>query len=332
MSGIPVIDVRALRDGSAPEPVARAIDDACRDTGFFCITGHGVDRALRDRLDALAREFFALDDAEKAQIAMARGGRAWRGWFPVGGELTSGQPDLKEGIYFGQELAPDDPRVRAGRPMHGPNLFPARPAGLRDAVLEYLEQVTALGQDLLRGIAVGLGLDERWFAQNLTGDPLVLFRIFHYPPVPPGAPGWGVAEHTDYGLVTVLGQDSSGGLEVRGASGWLSVPADPDAFVVNIGDMLERMTGGVYRSTPHRVRNVSGHDRLSFPLFVDPSWDAEVRPLPMDRAPRPVDPASRWDGADVLAWSGTYGDYLLAKVGRVFPGLRDEVLGVDAPP
>jgi isopenicillin N synthase-like dioxygenase len=242
---------------------------------------------------------------------------------------------MKEGIYFGQELAPDDARVQAGRPLHGPNQFPARPAALREAVLDYIEAVTGAGHTVLRGMALGLGLDEQWFDDHLTADPLVLFRIFHYPPLPDGDDRWSVGEHTDYGLVTILAQDASGGLEVRGPHGWVAVPPVDNAFVVNLGDMLERMTGGVYRSTPHRVHNASGLDRLSFPLFLDPAWDAEVRPVPVPdaRADTGVDggagapPADhRWDGEDVHAWSGTYGDYVVTKVSRVFPSLRDEVL------
>src|SRR5689334_24117730 len=133
------LDVAPLVTGRGDAaPVAAAIDEACRDTGFFRVVGHGVDPALRGRLDRLAREFFALGEPEKAEIAMSRGGRAWRGWFPVGGELTSGIPDRKEGIYFGAELGADDARVAAGVPLHGPNLFPRRPAALRATVLEYL--------------------------------------------------------------------------------------------------------------------------------------------------------------------------------------------------
>ncbi len=326
-----VIDISSLVDGSDSTMVAAEIDAACRETGFFSIVGHGVPAELRSRLDSLAREFFALPIEQKARIAMPLGGRAWRGWFPVESELTSGQPDLKEGLYFGQELDADDPRVAAGLPLHGRNLFPGRPDGLRDAVLDYIAAVTDVGHLVLRGIAQGLGLDPNWFDEHLTADPLVLFRIFHYPPMPAGAGGWGVAEHTDYGLITLLGQDNSGGLEVQSRDGWGAVAPHRDALVVNLGDMLERMTGGVYRSTPHRVRNTSGTDRLSFPLFLDPAWDAEVLPVPSigasaidgsvvgDRSPR-------WDGRRVLDWSGTYGSYLLAKVGQVFPDLHADVL------
>jgi len=326
---LPVIDVSSLRDGPPPPDLARRIDEACRSTGFFYVVGHGIDPQLGADLDRQARQFFALDEAEKSTIAMARGGRAWRGWFPLDGELTSGVPDRKEGLYFGQELGPEDPRVAAGMPLHGPNLFPVRPPELRQTVLDHMAAVTELGHRLVAAIAVALGLDESWFDRHLTADPLVLFRIFHYPPIPDGDEGWSVGEHTDYGLITILAQDASGGLEVRGPEGWIAAPPVPDSFVVNLGDMLERMTDGRYRSTPHRVRNTSGVDRLSFPLFFDPAWDAEVRPVPsasIRSGSRRDDSADRWDGRSVHDWTGTYGSYLLSKVGRVFPDLGAEVL------
>lgn len=323
MDTLPVIDVAPLRSGADPQGVARLIDAACRESGFFCITGHGVDRALGERLDTLARAFFALPATSKAEIAMSRGGLAWRGWFPVGGELTSGEPDQKEGIYFGEELGPDDPRVRARRPLHGPNLFPAEPAELGPVVLAWMDAMRGLCTDLVRALGIGLGIGERWFERHLTHDPITLFRIFHYPSGSGDA--WGVGEHTDYGLLTVLKQDESGGLSVKARSGWTEVPADPDVFVCNIGDMLERMTGGQYRSTLHRVRNTSGRGRLSFPYFFDPGWDAEVRPLPGVELTSGAASGGRWDGADLHGWRGTYGDYLMAKVSKVFPELRAQV-------
>lgn len=322
-----MIDVAPLGGGPGERlAVAQAIDAASREHGFFCIVGHGISPRLVERLEDSAREFFALGAAEKAEIAMARGGRAWRGWFPVGGELTSGAADGKEGVYFGAELGPNDPRVRAGLPLHGPNLFPARPAELRRAVLEYVTALTRLGHRLMRAFATGLGLDEEWFAREMTADPVVLFRLFHYPPATTGGPGpWGVGEHTDYGFLTMLLQDETGGLEVRGPDGWIEVPPRRDAFVCNLGDMLERITGGRYRSTPHRVRVPEARDRISCPFFFDPSWDARMRLLPVDGAPSTVAVADRWDGANPHEFTGTYGDYLLAKVSKVFPELRDAV-------
>ncbi|HET7899588.1 MAG TPA: 2-oxoglutarate and iron-dependent oxygenase domain-containing protein [Candidatus Nanopelagicales bacterium] len=330
MVELPVVDVAALVDPSSSLEERRAVgaelDAACRTCGFLLVAGHGVDPALRADLERLAREFFALPDEEKARIAMPRAGTAWRGWFPVGGELTSGEPDRKEGVYFGTELPADDPRVRSGTPLHGANLFPERPAELGPVVLRWIDEVSALGAAVLRGLALGLGLDEDWFARTLTADPTILFRAFHYPPGDGGS--WGVGEHTDYGLITLLAQDHHGGLQVRSQGEWIDVPADPELFVVNIGDMLDRMTRGRYRSDPHRVRNLSGQDRVSFPLFVDPSWDARVVALPdsVFAGEAPADDAgSRWDGASVHAWEGPYGDYLTAKVARVFPDLFAEV-------
>ncbi|MCP4247943.1 MAG: isopenicillin N synthase family oxygenase, partial [bacterium] len=156
-----------------------------------------------------------------------------------------------------------------------------------------------------------------------------------YPPAGDGGEvrddDWGVGEHTDYGLLTLLAQDRNGGLEVKTPGGWIDAPPLPGALVCNIGDMLDRLTGGRFRSTPHRVRNRGGQGRLSFPLFFDPDFAAELRPLPAAAAMGAREdggPASepRWDGADLQAFEGTYGDYLLGKVSKVFPELRSRVL------
>src|SRR5947209_3072983 len=113
MDGLPIIDGSRARWATDGDAMAKEVDLACRDTGFFYVVEHGVPVELQNRLESLSREFFAYPDEEKAAIAMSRGGRAWRGWFPLGGELTSGTPDMKEGLYLGQELPLDDPRVRA---------------------------------------------------------------------------------------------------------------------------------------------------------------------------------------------------------------------------
>lgn len=317
-----LVDIAPLLDGSDAEGVAAEIDAACRSLGFFRVTGHGVAPELLDRLEAAARAFFEQPDAVKSGYAMARAGAAWRGWFPVRGELTSGTPDRKEGIYVGLEHPDDHPRVLAGTPLHGANLFP--PGDLGPAVLAWLDAMRPIADALMGAIAVALGLDRDWFERHLTDDPTVLFRVFHYPALPDNAAAaeWGVGEHTDYGLLTLLAQDALGGLQVRSPAGaWLDVPAERGVLVCNIGDMLDRLTEGRYRSTPHRVRNVSGASRLSFPYFFDPSWDAEVTPLPLDDSPPADDADRRWDAASVHAWSGRYGDYLSGKVAKVFPDL-----------
>jgi isopenicillin N synthase-like dioxygenase len=185
-AGLPAVDL-----GQSESEVAQAIGRACRAYGFFYVTGHGIEEQLALRLQYLSRRFFGLPEAVKARYAMALGGSAWRGWFPLGGELTSGRPDWKEGLYLGTDLPTNDPRILANLPPHGGKILPG------------------------------------------------------------------------------------------------------------------------------------GRDRLSFPLFLDPSWDARIEPI---RTPEIDDRAQRWDGANVHAFEGRYGDYVLAKVGKVFPQLREQVL------
>ena len=328
---LPVIDVSPLVTGSRDRSrVSSEIARACRDSGFFYIVGHGVDERLQRRLEDASRRFFAQDLEPKMEIAMAHGGRAWRGYFPVGAELTSGKADLKEGIYFGAELPPDHPRVKDGTPLHGANLFPRSVPELREAVLGYLDAMTRLGHALMEGIASSLRLEESYFAAHYTWEPLTLFRIFNYPgnpALPDDEPRWGVGEHTDYGLLTILKQDDTGGLQVKSRGGWIAAPPIPGAFLCNIGDMLDRMTAGLYKSTPHRVQNVTRRDRLSFPFFFDPNFDARIkRIVTADAALATDDRAERWDRASVHDFEGTYGDYILAKVSKVFPPLRRTVL------
>lgn len=313
---VPVVDI-----GRSDAPAL--IDRACRTTGFFALSGHGVPTELRMSLLDAARRFFDLPRDVKERVALATGGTAWRGWFPLGDELTSGVPDLKEGFYVGRELPPST------LPLHGPNVWPAEVPELRAAVTAWMQAMEELGQRTLAAMADGLGLDPRWFRSELTSDPTVLFRIFRYPPHPPGADDrWGVGEHTDYGLLTLLAHDGTPGLEVRTTGDtWVEVDPDPELVICNLGDMLDRLTLGRYRSTAHRVRNVAGHDRISLPFFLDPGWDVVVRPLPIDdgwEAPR--ERSERWDRADLTTVDGAYGDWLLAKVRRVFPQLAEAVL------
>jgi isopenicillin N synthase-like dioxygenase len=326
-AAVPVIDVSPFVTANGDRRRgADSIARACRDHGFFYVINHGVDERLQRDLEAVSRRFFKQDLAAKMEISMDRGGRAWRGYFPVGGELTSGKPDVKEGIYFGTEMSEDHPLVKAGTPLHGRNLFPPDMPELRDAVLRYMDAMTRLGHALMEGIALSLGLESSYFADRYTADPLTLFRVFNYPGDPTAAgdePRWGVGEHTDYGLLTILKQDDTGGLQVKSKDGWIPAPPIPDAFLCNIGDMLDRMTAGSYRSTPHRVRNVTRRDRLSFPFFFDPNFNATIRPIVVpDRAGIASNEADRWDHASVHAFEGTYGDYVLAKVSKVFPQLR----------
>src|SRR5262245_47707040 len=207
---LPVIDLSGFdADPDRRRAIATHIGAASRMHGFFYVSGHGIAPALFERLERLSRAFFALPLQEKMRIEMACGGRAWRGYFPVGNELTSGVPDRKEGLYLGTELAADHPLVRAETPVHGPNLFPDI-EGFRTTVLDFIDAVTGLGHRLMAAIALSLDLPEDYFARRYTADPLILFRIFNYPAPASSKVGvWGVGEHTDYGLLTMLVQDEN---------------------------------------------------------------------------------------------------------------------------
>ena len=320
---LPVIDIAAAR-------AAERIDRAGCDLGFFYVTGHGIAPETIESLLRLSRAFFELPSGTKHAVHMSRGGRAWRGYFPVGGELTSGRPDLKEGLYFGEELTEDDARVRAGLPLHGRNLFPNVP-GFRESVLDYMSALTGLGHTLMSLVARGLGLGDEYFHDRYTARPTILFRIFNYPASQPDPDARGVGEHTDYGLLTMLYQDEVGGLQVKRGSEWLDVPYVPNSFVVNVGDMLERLTSGRYVSALHRVINSSGRARISMPFFFDPAFDAVLQPI-ANVGPRTVraDLIERWDGIDLREVHGTYGEYLIGKVAKVFPNLGRAHLGTQS--
>jgi isopenicillin N synthase-like dioxygenase len=187
---------------------------------------------------------------------------AWRGWFPLGGELTRARP--QEGYYFGRELPTDS------RPMHGPNIWPTEPAALQPLVTEWMATMEPLAQRVMSLMAQGLGVSGDFFRNGLTADPTPLFRIFRYPPHPPdGADRWGVAEHSDYGLLTLLAHDGTAGLQVKVGDEWIDAPNDPHLIICNLGDMLDRLTAGRYRSTPHRARNSATVDHYSLPFFLD---------------------------------------------------------------
>ncbi|CUF89090.1 2OG-Fe(II) oxygenase, putative [Bodo saltans] len=338
----------------AVQQCARSIREAFRTMGFMYIENHGIPQELQDQLDASSRKFFKLPLEEKMRIRMSRGGLAWRGFFPVGGELTSGKPDIKEGLYCGQERSAQDPRVKARTPLFGSNLFPEKPAALAQAVLDYMKYCEAVGQGLLIMVAISVGLHPTYFIESSCADPTCLFRVFHYPPPATlkdpklrDRSLWGVGEHTDYGLLTLLKQDNVGGLEVKRLDGqWVAAPPIPNTLVVNIGDMMESMSGGLFMSTPHRVLNRGGPDamRLSFPFFFDPGFHAHVPPLPLTKkqqddaretvAMRAMLLQQRWDLTGVtvaIKPDETYGDYLLRKVGKVFPELAKSTSATTPP-
>lgn len=289
-TALPLIDVAPLRgsDRAARQAVGDQLRIACEQRGFFYMAGHGIEPALIDAVFAQAQRLFGLPDADKQALDKAHS-RCNRGYEPLRNQtLQSGAPpDLKEGFYLGVDLPEHDPRVRAGRFNHGPNVWPEGLPGFRPTMERYFASMLELGTLLMRGLALSLRLPEEHFDPILDGTMATL-RLLHYPPQPsqplPGERGCG--EHTDFGSLTLLLQDEVGGLQVLDAAGgWIDAPPLPGTYVVNIGDLIARWTNRRYHSTLHRVLNSSGRERYSVPFFLAGAPDYLIECLPGCLAP-----------------------------------------------
>ncbi|MFV0885694.1 2-oxoglutarate and iron-dependent oxygenase domain-containing protein [Metapseudomonas otitidis] len=284
MNTLPLIDIAPLygTDSAAWRDVATQIDAACRDWGFFYITGHGIPPERIDALLAAAKAFFALPEAEKLKIDITRTAHH-RGYGAIATEqLDPTQPsDLKETFDMGFHMAADHPEVLAGKPLRGPNRHPDLP-GWAALMEQHYADMQALAQTLLRAIALALGIERDFFDARFA-EPISVFRMIHYPPrhTARSADQPGAGAHTDYGCVTLLYQDDAGGLQVRNVNGeWIDAPPIAGSFVVNIGDMMARWSNDRYTSTPHRVISPLGVHRYSMPFFAEPHPDTEISCLP----------------------------------------------------
>jgi len=281
MTDIPILDWQ--RHATAPEAFVAELGRACRDTGFFLLTGHGIADSLIERVFAQAETFFARPTDEKAPLDIRRSPHN-RGWAAMGSEAldeTSGQMDRKEAFNVGFDLAADDPRVLAGEPFRGVNVWPDQ-AGFREAMLGYYDAVLRLGCDLHAAFEQDLGLEPGFFAPHFTA-PMATLRVLSYPA---GGEGIGAGAHTDYGSITLLMCDGVPGLQVKPRGGdWTDVPHVPGAFVVNIGDCLARWSNDIYVSTPHRVLPPP-RSRRSIAFFLDPNPDSVIAALPGTGTPK----------------------------------------------
>ncbi|KAJ0413292.1 hypothetical protein BJY00DRAFT_297116 [Aspergillus carlsbadensis] len=283
---IPSVDISSfLLDASsaAAETVVAEIRHACMSSGFFQITGHGISPALQDTVITAAKTFFALPNEEKIKFA----GSVGRGYEVIGAQALDPRtkPDLKEGYFIGREVPNRTPPYR---PFEHPNVWPTAvipDAQFRDPLLAYHDGLTDLALKVMRILSRGLvGLTPELLA-DFCHEPVASVRLLHYPPHPasdnndPSIVGAGA--HTDFGAITLLFQDGQSGLQVlnRDTQAWIDVVPNRDAYVVNVGDMLDWWTAGRYRSSIHRVINTSGVDRYSIPFFFDGNLDFVVRPL-----------------------------------------------------
>ena len=289
---VPVIDVAPLRDGTDPAGVGAALARAAAEVGFLYIRNHGVDAALVERSRGTGLDFFRLPEEAKREAGT---NQFHHGYLKPGSTkmYDDARLDLKESFNWGIELDGDrgDRRhgdsagpVEAGtapeNSLIGPNMWPAAMPELKAGVYPWFEAASACAEDLLRGFALGAGLDAEHFIR-LRDRPVSRGSLQYYPPQPDGAgeDQFGVAPHTDFGVLTVLCQDEVGGLQIQRSNGeWAAMPPIPGTFVVNIGDLLERWSNRRYRSTVHRVINSSGRERLSLVLAWDPNFETLVDP------------------------------------------------------
>ncbi|MGH2341708.1 isopenicillin N synthase family dioxygenase [Segnochrobactraceae bacterium EtOH-i3] len=301
---VPVLDLAPLTEGRPIDDLARALDRACRETGFFYVRNHGIHENVFNGIFEATKRYFALPEEVRQTHLMHPVFR--RGFMPQGINQHPGYvSDLKESYEIGVDLAADDPDVLAGLPLHAPNQWPEDLPWLKEAADAYFAEAKALGDRLLKVIAKAQGLEEGFFLQY-TKKPMVQMRLFHYPPQPPLSPenAFGVAPHTDYGMITLLAQDPIGGLEVQKRDGeWIAAPYIPGTLVVNIGDLFQRWTNDLYVSNPHRVLNRTGRERYSIPMFYNLDYHTPVEALPACVSPER--PARH---APILS-----GDYLLGR-------------------
>jgi isopenicillin N synthase-like dioxygenase len=265
MQSPPIVDIRALNAGDGPgkQRVARDLRAACVGSGFFYATGHGVPQDLMDAVIVQGGRLFALDaEAKRAIAATAPGGR---GYALMGGRRLDGgaHAAVKEEFYLGRDAT-------------GDNRWPDDLPGFEPVMRAYLEAMHGLAARLVGGLALSLELPEDHLA-GFCAEPLASLRLVRYPPE-----GAEAGAHTDFGALTVLLQDGSGGLQIfdRASGGWGDAPPVPGAFIVNLGDLFERWTNGRYRSTPHRVVHPAGVARISAPFFFTGAADYPIDCLP----------------------------------------------------
>lgn len=266
MEFIPVFDIAALSggDAAARRALAWRIGQACRETGFFAITGHGVPQPMLDAAFQCARQLFALPLADKQALAIAHHGHN-RGYVGLGVEAldAAAAPDHKEAFNL----------VWTDEATRPPNVWPPIP-GWRAPAQAYFDAMLAVGRRLHRAFALDLDLPEDFFDDKLD-RPQATLRLLRYP----GGGQAGAGTHTDYGNLTLLATDGVAGLQVRRRDGlWVQVPALPGGLVCNIGDCLMRWSNGIYQSTPHRVLAPT-RERQSIAFFLDPNPDALVQAI-----------------------------------------------------
>ena len=303
---VPVIDIKKINTASDKIKISRELYKASTDLGFIYIKNHDISEKLINDLRTDGLNFFrsSIDDKEKVLIT-----KKHRGWLGFGGAKMGdkAKPDLKESFIWGYQY--DDGSLPDDHQLRGVNKWPKFLPSLQQNAMSYFHQINELAKNLLTCFAMGLNLKENFFIRNCNA-PLSRASLVYYPDQPKemGETQFGVSEHTDFGLLTILCQDSVGGLQIKGLDGqWFHAPPIEGTLIINVADLLSRWTGGIYKSTPHRVVNSSGQERLSIVLAFDPDPETLVNSGEIPDIEKNIN-------EDPI----TCGDYLIWRFNRAF--------------
>jgi isopenicillin N synthase-like dioxygenase len=281
---IPTLDIRRFSEAANEtdrDAFVAELGAAYREWGFAGIRGHGIPQDVIDGAYDVFTRFFALPEDVKKRYHIPGGGGA-RGYTPFGVETAKGAlySDLKEFWHVGRDVR--DEKYADVMPA---NVWPTEIPEFRERALALYDALDGLGSRMLSALALHLGLDERYFADKTHNGNSIL-RPIHYPPITtPDIPNVRAGAHEDINLITLLVGASAEGLQVLSRKGeWVPYTADADTIVVNIGDMLQRLTNHVLPSTTHRVVNPPGEKarqpRYSTPFFLHPNPDFLIDVLP----------------------------------------------------
>lgn len=285
---IPTISLSSTKTGEDHASLVRSVRMACIETGFFYVSDHGME--MQPALFEQSRLFFGLPPHEKRSLFDAT---LARGYTPMGEETldpaNQSVGDTKEGFYASaNDVSSTDPNYNPDKLM-GPNQWPDSercpslhdPTVFQSVVNTYIENIMHISRTVVALIAESLGLEPHHFDEDFC-EPQALLGLLHYAAVPSNLSTgvFACGAHSDYGMITLLLTDDSPGLQIYREDRWVDIPPRPDCFICNLGDMLERWTNGLYRSTLHRVVNTTGAERYSVPFFFEPNFDAVVACLP----------------------------------------------------
>ena len=282
---IPIIDIAPLvmpdRNTKLIRETGDEIREACRSVGFFYIKNHQIPQSHIDSLIPLVHAFFNRSLEEKMKIHISNSD-IYRGYTPLGKELTNDKYDWHECVDFGLDLESNDPAVNNGKNLVGPNQWPENQHNFKNALENHWKLMIVLGKRITQGLSISLGLPKNYFLPFMNKSHSYM-RVSNYPPLENKNKeniGHGIGSHIDYGFLTILLQNNISGLEIKNSNNeWFSAPIIPDTFLINIGHMIQRWTNDYYRATIHRVVSPKDKARCSIPFFFEPNFDTVVEPL-----------------------------------------------------